>query len=346
VLANLATGNPVVVKPHPGCVLPMARMVQIGREVLSDAGLDPNALTLALDHPESRVGKSLLSDPRTAIVDFTGGAEFGGWIEENCRHLLVYTETAGCNSVLLESCEALEPVLKAIAHSLCIFSSQMCTAAQNIFVPADGVKTAKGRVSCADVVARLTDEIDRLTADESVAAALCGAIMSERTVEEIAAFEVQGEHVGKVLRHSEAFTNPEFPNARTRTPSLVAVDAEETVYRKEYFGPMGFVIRCQSPEHGLLRATEDAKEHGAIASYAYSIDPEFQEEIIEAHGNAGASVGINLIRQLPINYTAAFSDFHVTGLNPAGTACLSDPAFVASRFRITQSKTELPAEES
>ncbi|MEO0812874.1 MAG: aldehyde dehydrogenase family protein, partial [Myxococcota bacterium] len=107
VLANLATGNPVVVKPHPGCVLPMARMVQIGREVLSDAGLDPNALTLALDHPESRVGKSLLSDPRTAIVDFTGGAEFGGWIEENCRHLLVYTETAGCNSVLLESCEAL-----------------------------------------------------------------------------------------------------------------------------------------------------------------------------------------------------------------------------------------------
>ncbi len=51
-------------------------------------------------------------------------------------------------------------------------------------------------------------------------------------------------------------------------------------------------------------------------------------------------MGVNLIRQLPINFTAAFSDFHVTGLNPAGNACLTDLAFVASRFRVVQSKVE------
>ena len=39
---------------------------------------------------------------------------------------------------------------------------------------------------------------------------------------------------------------------------------------------------------------------------------------------------------MPINFAAAYSDFHVTGLNPAGNACLSDLAFVANRFRIVQ----------
>ena len=57
-------------------------------------------------------------------------------------------------------------------------------------------------------------------------------------------------------------------------------------------------------------------------------------------GPNGASVGINLLGQRPINFTAAFSDYHVTGLNPAGNACLTDLAFVTRRFRIVQSKTE------
>lgn len=35
---------------------------------------------------------------------------------------------------------------------------------------------------------------------------------------------------------------------------------------------------------------------------------------------------------------AAYGDYHVTGLNPAGNATLTDLAFVASRFRITQSR--------
>jgi hypothetical protein len=41
---------------------------------------------------------------------------------------------------------------------------------------------------------------------------------------------------------------------------------------------------------------------------------------------------------MPINFAAAYSDFHVTGLNPAGNACLSDLAFVTNRFRIVQTK--------
>lgn len=41
---------------------------------------------------------------------------------------------------------------------------------------------------------------------------------------------------------------------------------------------------------------------------------------------------------MPLNFAAAYSDYHVTGLDPAGNASLTDLAFVVSRFRITQSR--------
>jgi hypothetical protein len=45
---------------------------------------------------------------------------------------------------------------------------------------------------------------------------------------------------------------------------------------------------------------------------------------------------------MPLNFAASYSDYHVTGLNPAGNATLTDPSFVSSRFRIAQSRR--PAE--
>src|SRR5262249_56598998 len=40
--ASLASGNPVVVKPHPRAVLPLAMTAQVAREVPGDAGPAPN----------------------------------------------------------------------------------------------------------------------------------------------------------------------------------------------------------------------------------------------------------------------------------------------------------------
>ena len=41
---------------------------------------------------------------------------------------------------------------------------------------------------------------------------------------------------------------------------------------------------------------------------------------------------------MPHDFAAAYSDYHVTGLNPAGNATLTDEAFIAARFRIAQSR--------
>ncbi|OYV52030.1 MAG: phenylacetic acid degradation protein PaaN, partial [Burkholderiales bacterium 21-58-4] len=45
--ASLATGNTVIVKPHPAAILPLAITVKIAREVLLEAGFDANVVLLA-----------------------------------------------------------------------------------------------------------------------------------------------------------------------------------------------------------------------------------------------------------------------------------------------------------
>ncbi len=338
IFANLATGNAVVVKPHPRAVLPMAFAVSICRDVLREAGFDENVITLAADTTEDPITFELMD--RAQLIDFTGSQRFGAIIEERYAHKLVYTETAGCNAVVIDSTEDYRGMCRAIAHSFCIFSSQMCTAAQNVFIP-ERVATDEGDKS-AEVVARdIAKAVDEWCADPAKAAAICGAVQTQATLDEMAALaKGAGDNVA---RPSSAYAHPDYPNAQVATPLLVHADARDTFYRREFFGPMGFLIRCKNRDHALVRATEDARSCGAIASYAYTVDPRFAQEVEESFAFAGASVGFNLIQQLPINYAAAYSDFHVSGLNPAGNACLTDLAFVASRFRVVQSKRELPS---
>jgi len=339
ILANLATGNPVVLKPHPDTILPMAIAVEAARAVLSEAGFSPDLITMACDTWAAPIALSLLDHPDTAIVDFTGGQQFGTFIEQNYRHLQVYTETAGCNAVVLESADDLGAVLEAVAHGLVLFGAQMCTAPQNIWIPRQGVWDGGTLVPADAVVARLAAAVDVLVADPAQAAGLCGALHAEKTLGELAAVEAAlGE---RVVRRGAPYAHPEHPQARTATPLLGRLDAgDRSLAQREHFGPVGFVIVADDRDAALEGATDDARRFGAIASYAYSEDDDWIEVVEDAFAEAGASVGINLVRQRPINFTAAYSDFHVTGANPAGTACLTDLAFVARRFRIVQSKRE------
>ena len=336
ILASLATGNPVIVKPHPKTTLPVALFVRTMREVLADNGHDPNLVTMAADIRDEPITIELLHHPQTAIIDFTGGPQFGKWIEDNCRNALVYTETAGCNSVVIESSDDFQGMCDAIAHSLCQASAQMCTSVQNIFVPRDGITTDAGHKSFDDVCEALVSAVDRLLDNPKQAAYLCGTLVDENIYGAIEAMRATAE--SSVIRASGRYPHPEYENARTATPLMLKVDADDkALYGKEHFGPISFVIACDDADHALRRATEDVREHGAITSHVYSTDEDFLARAEDAYHLAGASLACNLTG-MPINFAAAYSDFHVTGLNPAGNACLSDLAFVTSRFRIVQTK--------
>jgi len=83
--ASLVCGNPVIVKPHPAAVLPLAITVQVCQEVLEEAGFDPHLVTLAAEGPDDKLAATLAVRPEVKLIDYTGGNAFGDWLEEHAR---------------------------------------------------------------------------------------------------------------------------------------------------------------------------------------------------------------------------------------------------------------------
>jgi phenylacetic acid degradation protein paaN len=342
-IASLATGNAVLVKPHPATVLPMAISVDVFRAVLAAAGFDPDLVQLAVDSSADPIGKRIIEHPGCAIVDFTGSARFGAWVEQNAHPALCFTETAGCNAVVVESCDDLDAVVRSLATTLCLFSAQMCTSPQNIYVPESGIRVGKGagatRVSVDEFAQRLAAAVESIGSDPRKAAAILATIQSPATLALLEQLRADGERRARVLLAPRRYVHPEFPQARTSTPLMLAVTpAERDLYGEERFGPVSFVIRLPDAAAALAAATLDVHERGGLTAFLYSTDPAFVAAGERGFAQAGAQLTINLTGPMPLNFAAAYSDYHVTGLNPAGNASLTDLAFVASRFRIAQSR--------
>ena len=329
--ASLATGNTVIVKPHPAAILPIAITLKIAREVLAEAGFDPNVVLLAADEPAAPIAKALVNNPAVKIVDFTGGPAFGSWLRDTLKDKQVYTEEAGLNAIVIDSTSRFRAMCDNIAFSLSLYSGQMCTAPQNIFAPRGGIATDEGHKSFDDIAGGVAQAVDRLLADPARAAGVLGAIQSDATLQRIKS----SQGLGRVVRQS----SPVEGVARGATPLILAVDAtEEAAYQEERFGPISFVIATASTEDSISRAARSIREHGAITAALYTTSDSVAATAEDAFAAADVALSINLVGNIFVNQSAAFSDFHVTGGNPAGNACLTDSAFVANRFRVAPTR--------
>ncbi|HZO63758.1 MAG TPA: phenylacetic acid degradation protein PaaN [Kribbellaceae bacterium] len=333
--ASLVTGNPVIVKPHPRAVLPLAVTVRYAREVLAEAGFDPNLVLLAAEAPGEKLASVLATRPEVRIVDFTGSTEYGDWLEANARQAVVYTEKAGVNTIVVDSTDDFAGMLRNIGFSLTLYSGQMCTTPQNILVPAGGITTDEGHKSFDEVASGIAAAVGKLTGDPARAVELTGAIANDgvlRRLDEV-------KSVGEVVLDSRELDHPSYDKAIVRTPTVVKLPADaEGTYGSEWFGPISFVIATDSTDQSLeiFRKTVGAK--GALTASVYSTDAGVLDEAEEAALEAGVHLSCNLTGGVFVNQSAAFSDFHASGANPAANASLTDGAYVAGRFRIVQSR--------
>lgn len=328
--ASLVTGNSVIVKPHPMAILPLALTLAIGREILSEAGFDPNVLLLAADEPGNEKTKDLVTHQDVKIVGFTGSNAFGSWVRENAgSDCQVYTEEAGVNSIVAASTDNFRGMCSNIGFSLSLYSGQMCTAPQNVFIPRDGIETDQGHKSFDEVADGIKLSIDKLLGDPDRAAGICGAIANPATLDRVK----ECQSLGAIVRPSTIIDG--MDGARSATPMMLKVDAQQSdAHLSERFGPISFVVAVDDAADGIARAADAARTKGAITAAIYATDESTLEAAEEAFARAGVSLSCNLTAGIFVNQNAAFSDFHVTGANPAGNACLTDAAFVANRFRI------------
>ncbi|MFG2652866.1 phenylacetic acid degradation protein PaaN [Streptomyces sp. NPDC048436] len=334
--ASLATGNPVLVKPHPRAVLPLALTVRIAREVLSEAGFDANLVCLAAERPGEGIAKTLAVRPEIKIIDYTGSTAFGDWLETNARQAQVYTEKAGVNTVVVDSTDNYKGMLSNLAFSLSLYSGQMCTTPQNLLIPRDGIATDAGAKSYDEVVSDLAASVNGLLGDDARANGILGALVNPDVKARLDA----AAGLGEVALPSREIANPEFPDAVVRTPVIVKLDGAkpdtEAVYLNECFGPVSFAVAVDSSTDAVELLRRTVRDKGAMTVGAYTTSDEVSEAVEETCLEECAQLSLNLTGGVYVNQTAAFSDFHGSGGNPAANAALCDGAFVANRFRVVE----------
>ena len=207
--ASLATGNPVLVKPSRRAVLPLAITVAVAREVLAEAGFSPDLVALTVDAPGDRSAAELALRPEVRLIDFTGSTAFGTWLEAHATQAVVFAEKSGVNGVVIDSTDDYQGMLRNLAFSLSLYSGQMCTTPQNLFLPEGGIETDEGHRSFDEVATDLAAAIDGLLGDPKRAAAVLGGIVGPDVLARVA----EASRAGDVVLASEAIEHPEFPDA-------------------------------------------------------------------------------------------------------------------------------------
>lgn len=324
IFASLATGNPVIVKPHPSAVLPLAIAVKVMREVFAQAGLPVDAILLAVDSAQVPIADKLAVHNDIRLIDYTGSSAFGSWLRDNARQAQLFTEEAGVNTVTIAATDNFKAMADNLAFSFALYSGQMCTSPQNVYIPAEGIETDEGHKSFEQVAQGLSEAIDRLLADPDRASGICGAIANPATLERVQTVR----KLGRIIRDSAA-----LPAARSATPLILAMQEDDAATENEWFGPIIFVIASKDADSAIKTASGLARRKGAITAALYDTDETRIQQAAIAFARGGVNLSVNLTGNIFVNQSAAFSDFHVTGANPAGNACLTDTAFVASRFR-------------
>ena len=332
--ATLSTGNPAIVKAHSNAILPAAITVRTIRAVLAENGIDPNLVSLCVA-TQRTVTQALATHAAVKSIDFTGSNVFGQWLIENARQAHVYAELAGVNNIVIDSTDAYKAMLGNLAFTLSLFSGQMCTTTQIIVVLAGGIDTDEGHKTYDEFCADLAKAVERFLSKPEVAHAVLGAIQSDATIERIDI--ANSGALGKVVLASKALDNPEFPAAKVRTPVLLACDAaDEQAFMEERFGPISFIVKAADTAAAIALSERAVTVHGALTVGVYSTRPEVIDAMTEATWRGKVALSINLTSGVFVNQSAAFSDYHGTGGNPAANASYSDSAFVANRFRVVQ----------
>jgi phenylacetic acid degradation protein paaN len=327
-----------VVKPHPGAILPLAITVEIAREVLKEAGFDPNIVTLVAHEADDGIAQVLAKRPEVNLIDFTGSSQNGEWLEREARQALVYTEKAGVNSLIIDSTADFKGMIRNVALSISLYSGQMCTAPQNIYIPKDGIDTAEGRISFDQVAVALSEGVSKLLGDPVRAVEVLGAIQNTSVLTRLE----RAREFGKIILDTQSISHPQFPAAKIRTPLLLQVEAsEESKFMQELFGPISFVIPTENTSHSIALARSGALKQGALTLSVYSTNDSVLNDANEVAATAGVALSCNLTGGVYVNQSAAFSDFHGTGGNPATNSALTDSAFVANRFRVVQSRVHI-----
>lgn len=332
--ASLATGNPVIVKPHPEAILPLAITVAVARQALKDAGADPNLISLLVDSVDASASMVAALNPEIRIIDYAGGTAFGAWLQENARQAIVFAVNCAVNCTVIDSTDDYRGLLRNLAFGLSLNSGQSPAAPKALFVSREGVKTPEGVVDAAQFGRDIAHALGKLIEDPERACDILGAIRSPETLDALDA----ARETGEILRDTSGLPHPRWPGARVRTPLLMKAESGNTAYAEERPGPVAFLVEAATAVEALALAERTMREKGAQNFSVHSTGEHVLQMAEDISLRVGVALSINLTGSLSPSQVAPFSDFISGGANPAVSDTIINSAYASRRFMVAESR--------
>jgi len=236
VLAALAAGNAVVLKPAPEAVLVGWRLASC----LWDAGI-PREVLQFVPCPDDEIGRGLVTDPRVGAVVLTGSVEtarlFLGWRPD----LTLFAETSGKNAIVITSLADRDQAIRDLVHSAFGHNGQKCSAA-----------------SLAICEAEVYDDpaFRRQLRDAAVSLAMGSAWELGRRITPLT--QAPGAALRRaltVLDEGESWLlepRPSPDNPRLWSPGIkLGVQPGSFFHRTECFGPVLGLMRANDLDHAI-----------------------------------------------------------------------------------------------
>lgn len=245
----LAAGCPVVVKPAPATPLSTLWLVHRVREVLAELGAPAVAVQAVTGDVE--VGRLLTTDPRVAVVSFTGSAAVGHAIARACAPRKALLEL-GSNAALVVCADAdLDRAVSAILRGGFYASGQACISVQRVVVEQPVAEELQRRLLAALPEVVVGDPRDERTR----VAALIDPAATDRTLQRIG----QAVDGGAVL-----LAGGDRQGTAIAPTVLADVPDDADAWSEEIFSPVVALRTVASPEEAF--ALVNASRYGLHAA--------------------------------------------------------------------------------
>ena len=242
-IGPVAAGNTVVLKPASN-----TPMVGWGfMQVLEDAGVPPGVVNF-LPGAGSEVGDTLVDDPTTRFINFTGSKEVGLRIAERSAKVgegqrwmkRAYMEMGGKDALIVDETTDLDAAADDAVRSAFGFQGQKCSACSRLIV-VESVHDA--------LVDRVIERTEALTVGPPTKNFQVGPVVSEAQHRSILDEIEQGKNEATLVTGGAAV---ELDGGYYIQPTVfVDVDRDARLAQHEIFGPVLAVIKARDFDDAL-----------------------------------------------------------------------------------------------
>lgn len=240
--AAIVTGNTVVLKPSSDT--PM--MGKLFYEIMEEAGLPAGVLNF-MPGSGGEVGDTLVSNPLTRFVSFTGSMQVGIHINELASEVQpgqkwlkrVVAEMGGKDSIIVDSETDIDEAVKGVVASAFGFQGQKCSACSRAIVD---------KAIYKEFVSKLKEEVCKLEVGPADQNFSIGPVIGVNAEKGILSYIEAGKKEAKLLCGGE---KAEGNGYYIKPTVFVDVKPEAKISQEEIFGPVLAVLKAKDFDNAL-----------------------------------------------------------------------------------------------